>query len=166
MPPIHPAIVHYRIALLTFSVIADLTGYLADSTSLLAVGWWALVGAMIGAAMAIAAGIFDMKREHIDEQTHGRVHTHMKFGFVVFAAIAALTVARWFVYTSRASLGWRYLAAAFLVLGLTFFQGWLGGELVFSEGVGVAVTGQGTEPASNAKARLKKVPATDLEAPH
>jgi uncharacterized membrane protein len=40
-------------------------------------------------------------------------------------------------------LGWGYLIAAVLVLALTFFQGWLGGELVFADGVGVAPTGQG-----------------------
>lgn len=45
MPPIHPAIVHYPIALMTLSVIADLLGYVMDSPSLQAAGTWALVGA-------------------------------------------------------------------------------------------------------------------------
>jgi uncharacterized membrane protein len=39
-------------------------------------------------------------------------------------------------------LGWGYLITAFIVLALTFFQDWLGGELVFADGVGVALAGQ------------------------
>ena len=50
MPPIHPAIVHYPVALMTFSVVADLLGYLTDSASLQTAGTWALFGAGIGAA--------------------------------------------------------------------------------------------------------------------
>ena len=147
MPPIHPAIVHYPIALVTFSVVADLLVYLTKSDSLQNVGWWALIGATLGAAAALVAGLFDMTREKIEDAAHHRVHTHMKVGFTLFAAIAGLAIWRWFIYTDRGyRLGWGYLVAALLVLGLTFFQGWLGGELVFTDGVGVAPTGQGTEP--------------------
>ena len=155
MPPIHPAIVHYPIALVTLSVIADVLGYLRSSESLHAVGWWALLGTAIGAALALVAGLFDMNREKIEDETHKRVHTHMKVGFTVFAAIAALTVWRWLIYTDQTyRLAWGYLVVALLVLGLTFFQGWLGGELVFADGVGVAPTGQGTESPSKAKRRV------------
>lgn len=158
MPPLHPAIVHYPIALVTLSVVADLLGYLNDSSSLRGAGWWALLGAAIGAALAIVAGLFDMNREKIEHAAHERVHTHMKVGFTLFAVIAGLTVWRWFIYTDpRSGLGWGYLAAAFIVLALTFFQGWLGGELVYSDGVGVAPTGQGTEPPDEAKKRVASV---------
>ena len=46
MPPIHPAIVHYPIALVMLSVIADLIGYIRGSESLQMVGCWALIGAI------------------------------------------------------------------------------------------------------------------------
>ena len=156
MPPIHPAIVHYPIALVTLSVIADLLGYISGNESLPTAGWWALIGAAIGAAFALVAGLFDMNREKIEDEAHKRVHTHMKVGFTLFAAIAALTIWRWFIYTDQNyRLGWAYLVVALLVLGLTFFQGWLGGELVFAEGVGVAPTGQGTESPGKAKTRVR-----------
>ena len=147
MPPVHPAVVHYPIALMTLSVIADLLGYLSDSPTLQATGTWALLGAGIGATVAIIAGLFDMKRAKIKHAAHERVHVHMKVGLTLFAAIAGLTIWRWVVTLDpHHGLGWSYLIAAFLVLALTFFQGWLGGELVFTDGVGVARTGQGTEP--------------------
>ena len=155
MPPIHPAIVHYPIALVTLSVIADLLGYICGSESLQTVGWWALIGAAIGAALALVAGLFDMNREKIEDEAHKRVHTHMKVGFTLFAAIAGLTVWRWLIYIDQSyRLAWGYLVVALLVLGLTFFQGWLGGELVFADGVGVAPTGQGTESPSKAERRV------------
>ena len=157
MPPIHPAIVHYPIALITLSVLADLFGYISGSESLQTVGWWALIGAAIAAALALVAGLFDMSREKIGVEAHKRVHTHMKVGFSLFAAIAVLTIWRWFIYTDQSyRLGWAYLVLALLVLGLTFFQGWLGGELVFTDGVGVARTGQGPKPSEGRRMTATK----------
>jgi hypothetical protein len=43
------------------------------------------------------------------------------------------------------------------VMGLVLFQGWYGGEMVYSQGAGVAATGKGTEPPSNGKQLLDKV---------
>lgn len=147
MPPVHPALVHYPIALVTLSVLADVIGFTVDSQSLQNAGWWALLGAAIGAALTLIAGLFDMTREKIEPAAHRRVHTHMKVGLTLFAVLAGLTAWRWLIYSSLANpIGWTYLVAACLVLGLTFFQAWLGGELVFADGVGVAPTGQGTEP--------------------
>lgn len=164
MPPIHPAIVHYPIALVTLSVIADLLGYLTDSPSLQAAGTWALFGAGAGAAVAIIAGLIDMNREKIKTAPHKRVQFHMKVGFVLFAAIAGLTIWRWVISLDpHHGLGWTYLIPAFVVLALTFFQGWLGGELVFTDGVGVAPTGQGTESAAQAKKRVAQVADDESE---
>lgn len=81
MPPLHPASVHYPIALVTFSVIADLHSYVSKSESLQRIGWWALLGAALGAAGAIIAGLFDMNREKIENAADKRAHTHMKVGF-------------------------------------------------------------------------------------
>lgn len=148
MPPVHPAIVHYPIALVTLSVVADLFGFIFESPSLEHAGWWALLGAAIGAAAALIAGLFDMHREKLQPAAHQRVHTHMKVGLTLFVLLAVLTIWRWSIYAGVSErVGRLYLTAAVLVLALTFFQAWLGGELVFTEGVGVAPSGQGTEAA-------------------
>ena len=152
MPPIHPAIVHYPIALMTFSVVADLLGYLTDSPSLQVAGFWALLGAGIGAAVAIITELIDMNRAKPRHATHERVHVHMWVGIALFVAIVLLTGWRWVASLDpHHGVGWIYLIPAFVVLALTFFQGWLGGELVFSHGVGVADTGQGSETEGKAK---------------
>jgi len=86
MPPIHPALVHFPIALVTFAFVADLVAYLSTGR------YWPRVG-----------------------------------------------------------------LAAFLTLGITVFQGWYGGELVYSQGAGVAAAGKGTEPPSAGFDRLSTV---------
>lgn len=164
MPPVHPAIVHFPIALVTLWVLADFFGYIYSSMTLQAAGCWSLFGAAISAALAILAGLFDMSRAKIEDEAHKRVHTHMKVGFILFAAIAGLTLWRWLIYSDVANKPGRgYLVAAFIVLVLTFFQGWLGGELVFSDGVGVAPTGKGPEPPNKAKERASKIAGDDSE---
>lgn len=158
MPPIHPAIVHFPIALLVFSVIADFFGYIYQSDSLKSAGWWSLLGAAIGGAIAVAAGLYDMKREELKDEAHSQVHKHMYIGFVVLAVVAGLTIWRWLIYAnSDYSLNWFYLILAFLIVGLTAFQGWLGSELVYGYGVGVAPTKQGTEKAEKAQNRVEEV---------
>ena len=54
---------HNLIALVTLSVIAELSGYLADSDSLCATGFWALIGAVAGSSFAVIAGLFDMRKK-------------------------------------------------------------------------------------------------------
>ncbi len=151
MIPIHPAIVHFPIALVTLSVFADFFGYLISSKTLSSAGWWALFGAAIGATLAVVAGMFDMNRAKIEHAVHERVHRHMKVGFTVLAAVAGLTVWRWLIFNQLQGLGWAYLIVAVLVLGLILFQAWLGGELVYSDGVSVAPAEQGHTGGSDAK---------------
>lgn len=158
MPPIHPAIVHFPIALLVFSVLADLLGYLFQINSLKSVGWWSLIAAAVGAALAVLSGLYDMNREDIKHDAHKRVHTHLRVGLILSALIVLLTVWRWFIYSDAEwEISWLYLIFGLLILGLGGFQGWLGSELVYGYGVGVAPTGQGTEPARQAKERVEDV---------
>lgn len=154
MPPLHPPLVHFPVALVTLSVAADALGNALGSASLHEAGWWALLGAAIGAALSVLAGLYDMSRARIAHDAHERVHKHMRVGLVLLTALAALTLWRWQIETGPVrGLGGPYLVAAFAVLGLTFYQGWLGGRLVFAQGVGVSPTGQGTEPLDVAVAR-------------
>lgn len=157
MPPVHPAVVHFPLALVTLSVVGDVAAYVTRSTALLAVGWWALAAGAVGAGLAVAAGLADMHRERIEHAAHHLVHLHMKVGFTLFVLIAGLTFWRWLIYVEAARQpGWAYLVAAGVVFSLTVFQGWFGSELIYSYGVGVAPTGQGTEDAMDAKRRLER----------
>ena len=113
-------------------------------------GWWALVGAAAGAAAAAPAGLYDMRRAELAEEVHERVHRHMKVGLALLAAILGLTICRGRTYLRPGlPVTATYLDFAILTMVLAAFQGWLGGELVFSDGV--SVRRPGTAGAGNSR---------------
>lgn len=159
MPPMHPAFVHFPIALVVFSFIADLLNRLFNRSSLRATGSWSLLGALVFGAITAATGYYDMVRTRpVLGDTFRYVDFHMDIGWVLVGAVIVLTAWRWLVYARRdRAPGVLYLVAALLVMGLVLFQGWYGGEMVYSQGAGVAAAGKGTEPAANGKQSLDKV---------
>ena len=91
-------------------------------------------------------------------ETHEYVDFHLKVGWLLFVATVALMFRRWFLYAKpERQPNWVYLVATLLVFGLTLFQGWYGGEMVYSQGAGIAAAGKGTEPSSSGHSRLDKV---------
>lgn len=150
MKPAHPLVVHFPIGLLFLSVGADLVAFFTGSASLRSTGWWALAGASLGGVATVAAGVFDMRRATLQEDVHRLVHQHMKVGFALLAAIIGLTAWRWTVYRQpEHAVSAVYLDVALLAVGLAGFQGWLGGELVYSYGVFV----QRAAPDAGSEAR-------------
>jgi uncharacterized membrane protein len=157
MPPLHPALVHFPIALVVFSFITDLLGRVLNKPSLRAAGFWSLVGALIAGAVTTATGYYDFSRAALGD-TAKYADFHMDIGFILVGCVVVLTAWRWLVYARRdVAPGVPYLIAALLVVGLTLFQGWYGGEMVYSQGAGVAAADKGTEPAIAGKQRLDKV---------
>jgi uncharacterized membrane protein len=138
MKPIHPILVHFPIALLVLSAGSDFLALVGGTDSLRDAGWWALLGAAVGGVFTVLAGLFDMQRASLTEATHERVHRHMKVGFALATVIAVLAVWRGMIHFEQgATLGWTYMGVALLAVGLAALQGWLGGELVYTYGVGV-----------------------------
>src|SRR3954466_11486378 len=162
MPPLHPALVHFPIALVVFSFIADLLGRLLTKPSLRAAAFWSLIGALVFGAITAATGYYDMTRTRgVLGETFKYVDFHMDVGFILGGAVVILTAVRWFLFSPRErSPGIPYLIVALLVMGFVLFQGWYGGEMVYSQGAGVAAAGKGTEPPANGKQRLDKITRT------
>jgi uncharacterized membrane protein len=160
--PVHPALVHLPIAFILLSVTADLFARLAKSETRRAafrtVGFWSLLASLIGTALAIAAGYLDMNRASLAPETDQFVDLHMTIGWVLGGCLVVLAAWRWLIWhRGQMTINTSYLAVAFLVLGITLFQGWYGGEMVYSYGAGVAPTGQGTETVKAARAPLMAV---------
>lgn len=160
--PIHPAVVHLPIALVLLSVAADLCARLVKSEARRAafrsVGFWSLLAGLGGGALAIAAGYIDWHRAALNPETSSFVELHMTVGWVFAGCLCILFAWRWLIWhRGQMTINTSYLAGAILVLGITLFQGWYGGEMVYSYGAGVAPTGQGTESARAAQARLAAV---------
>ena len=157
--PIHPAVVHLPIAFVLLSAAADLCARLAKSEQRRAafrtVGFWSLLAALIGGVLAIAAGYLDLHRDALAAETSTFVELHMTIGWALAVCLVFLWAWRWLIWhRGQMTINTSYLIAVFVVLGLTFFQGWYGGEMVYSYGAGVAPTGQGTETTQAAQSRL------------
>jgi uncharacterized membrane protein len=157
--PVHPALVHLPIAFVLLSVGADLVARLAKTESrraaFRAVGFWSLLAGLVGAALAIAAGYLDMDRAALTPETHEFVDLHMTIGWVLGGCLVVLSAWRWLIWhRGQMTINTAYLVAAFLVLAITLFQSWYGGEMVYAYGAGVAPTGQGTESVQAAQQPL------------
>jgi len=162
LPPLHPALVHYPIAFIILSVIAEYVGYYRGSPGARTVAWWALVSGLIGGVLTIWAGYFDMGRATLASETHDLVHQHLKIGLLAGGGLLVLTVWRGYSrsrvrHGTGGSAGGGYLCAATAVMLLIFFQAWYGGEMTYAHGAGVAPTGQGVEPVEKAKSHLTPV---------
>jgi uncharacterized membrane protein len=171
LPPIHPALVHLPIAFVLLSFIADVAAKITHRQSLRHVGLWSLLAAFLGGAITIATGYWDMNRAALRGDTENYVDLHLKIGWALAAGLFVLAIWRWRIrQQARLVVTAPYLVAAGIVFGVTMFQGWFGGEMVFSHGAGVAAAGQGTEPANKAQQRLARVrnalePGTAVGAP-
>jgi len=158
---LHPALVHFPIALITFSVICELIGRFKQSPFARTVAWWTMVAALIGGAFTVAAGYYDMWHANLQEATHALVHQHLAIGWVLVVSVILLTLWRWRVRLNpMRHVGWGYLTSSLLVLCLTFLQGWYGGEMAYAFGAGVPAAGQGQMPPQEAQANLERVKDT------
>ena len=148
--PVHPVVVHFPIALLLTSFAADAVYSVTLLQGLRHAGFWMLAAACVSGAFTVLAGLYDMRRAPMKEETHQRVHRHMWVGITLYAVIVALTAWRWWFYSDPArEVTMLYLDAAFLAGALATFQGWLGGELVYTHGVFVAAATKALEDGAS-----------------
>jgi uncharacterized membrane protein len=152
-------LVHLPIALVVFSVLADLLARLVKVESrratLRTLGFWSLVAGLAGGVLTIGAGYLDLRRAELDPRVKQLVGLHVKIGWTLAICLIALTTWRWLIWhRGQMTINTSYLVAGFAVLALTLFQGWYGSEMVYSHGAGVAAAGQGTERPHTAQGRL------------
>ncbi|HWC58207.1 MAG TPA: DUF2231 domain-containing protein [Verrucomicrobiae bacterium] len=157
--PVHPALVHLPIAFVLLSVGADLAARLTKSeprrAAFRTVGFWSLIAGLAGGVLTIAAGYLDMNRATLTPETQELVELHETIGWILGGALAILTAWRWLIWhRGQMTINTAYLIGAFLVLAITLFQGWYGGEMVYAYGAGVAPAGQGTETVQAARQPL------------
>ncbi|HLP78884.1 MAG TPA: DUF2231 domain-containing protein [Candidatus Paceibacterota bacterium] len=162
LPPLHPALVHLPIAFVILSVFADFLARISKAEPRRAIlrtlGFWSLVAGLAGGALTIVAGYIDMGRLTLSDQTTALVRLHLIFGWSLAVALGILTAWRWLIWhRGQMTINTAYLIGGSLVLALTLFQGWFGGEMVYSYGAGVVPTGQGTETVEAAQSRLMAV---------
>jgi uncharacterized membrane protein len=154
--PLHPMLVGIPIGLWLFSLICDLIGlWRGDSISGI-VAFYAMVGGLVGAAVAAVPGTIDFLS--LKDRTRAkRIGLwHMSFNIAVvtmFAINIGLRIPD-IAAPPHFAIGLSVVAIALLAV-----SGWLGGELVHVLGISVAdrVASDGTpEPASDRVAAGKR----------
>ncbi len=134
--PIHPILVHFPIALLLTSFVADAAYFFTSMETLRDAGWWMLAASAASGVPTVLAGLFDMRRALLKADVHERVHRHMWVGITLLGVIVTLAGWRWTYYVHPGqALPMLYLDASFLAVMLAAFRAWLGGELVYTHAV-------------------------------
>jgi uncharacterized membrane protein len=134
---IHPALVHYPLALLPAALTADALGRVTGSEGLLDLGRRLMP---VAAASALAAGIFGLVAQEsvrTDGTTSEMLATHRTLNLGLIGLAAVMAAKRW--GESRPSL--RYLALGAGGLAVMSYSAYLGGNMVYEHGVGVSSAG-------------------------
>lgn len=165
LPNLHPAIVHFPIALLPIALLVDVAGRIGRKIRPLAskLEWTRpaatclYILALLG---AFAARYFGERAEDslvgLAAELQPRIATHDDWSFyttIALSMVAVLSVAgHWLRRPPRLGhgLGWAALGIAVIACGLLVRTADLGGALVYRHGIAVAagVPSEATEPAA------------------
>jgi uncharacterized membrane protein len=135
--PLHPAVVHFPIALLLSATAADLawvTGLTADA-HLAAI---LLAGGLSMGLVAMGAGLLDFSR--VEEAVVPHALQHMAAVGTAWVGYAIALYLRRGALAGSADPGSVSIALSFVSALVLALGGWLGGRLVYTFGVGVSST--------------------------
>ena len=134
--PIHPMLVVFPIGLWIFSLIADLIFLYSGGPIWRDMAFYTMIGGLIGALAAAIPGFIDYFS--LTGRAAKRTGTmHMTLNLIVVALYA---VNIWLRAGYAEVLGWP-LALSVIAVVLLGVSGWLGGDLVYVQGVGVEQAG-------------------------
>jgi uncharacterized membrane protein len=133
---IHPIVVHFVIAMVIFAVLCDVVGYLTRNVRLYEVSWWNMFFATISIFIAVIFGQVEAGLAEPYDAAIPVLNLHTLLGWSLAGIISALTGWR-YVIRSRdpKQLPLPYLLVGLLLLGLVFFQTYLGDKLVWVYGL-------------------------------
>jgi uncharacterized membrane protein len=144
--PVHPILVPFPLGLLTTSVIFDVVHLLTGGARWAEISFWMIAAGVIGGLLAAVFGLIDWlgipsgTRAKAIGLAHGLSNVLM---VVLFAS-------SWLLRTGApGDPGVLSIVLSFLGVGLVSLGGYLGGELVFRMGIGVAEGANPNAPGSS-----------------
>lgn len=135
--PLHPALVHFPIALLLSATTADLA-WVAGITSNTQFGAVLIAGGLVAGLLAMGAGMYDLSR--LDQAIVPHATRHMAAVAAAWLGYAIALYLRKDSLLTGAPLGVPAVAISFLSAAGLALGGWLGGRLVYTFGAGVSKT--------------------------
>lgn len=135
--PLHPALVHFPIGLFVLSLVLDIASYLWNaSNSSVQAAFYAMVFGVIGALLAASAGFADwsgIRRDHPAKRT-ANIHMTLNLTGTVLFGINVWLRARQLDVNETPILN---LLISLAGVGIILFSGYLGGTMVYDNGIGV-----------------------------
>ena len=136
--PVHPALVHFPVALWPASLLWDVVGLWGKGAIWWELSFWCLALGLGAALLAIVSGFLDYAALPKDHPAFGTVNAHLLVMMGATTLFLASLLIRGQSTAAPAALpmlalGCSALGTVFLVIG-----GWLGGTLVYRHGVGHA----------------------------
>ena len=141
IPNLHPAIVHFPIALTVIAFLLSLAAYVRpghpSAAQLAAAGHFTLWLAAIGAAIAVLFGWLAYNSVNHDDAGHAAMLLHRSWA--VPTALGLILLASWDAWKYRANqlISVPMLFILFLLSQSIAITAWLGGEVVYRHGIGV-----------------------------
>lgn len=134
---LHPALVHFPIALLPTALVTDALGRATGSETLMEMGRRLMPVAAASAVVAGVAGLISQQASEVSEAAHPYLTTHrnLNLGLIGMTVLLAQKRAR----RKRPSTG--YLLAGLGGLATMSYTAYLGGHMVYEHGVGVEPAG-------------------------
>lgn len=141
IPNLHPAVVHFPIALTVIAFLLSLAAYVRPShpsaVQLAAAGHFTLWLAAIGAAVAVLFGWLAYNSVNHDDAGHAAMLLHRSWA--IPTAVGLILLASWDVWKYRIIqlIPVPMLFILFLLTQSIAVTAWLGGEVVYRHGIGV-----------------------------
>ncbi len=133
LPPLHPILVHFTVALIPASFGADLLGAWCNKPGLRATGWWTLLlGAILTPFTALFGWLWMTSGDH---GGHWQMQYHQWLGISLAVAIVALALWRGWLARRERGPGWGYGIVAAALLAAVMIQGDLGGSMTYGQGL-------------------------------
>lgn len=135
--PIHPALTDFPIALLPLALVWEIIALWQGGDFWWKAAFWTLIAGLVVAVPTAVTGFLDYLTLTRNSTAFKTATTHMLVMLTAVCFFAGSAVAQ--AGPSEISGGQAAIAVALAATGaaLMGFGGWLGGELVYGEGVGV-----------------------------
>lgn len=135
--PLHPFLVHFPIGLFVFSFLLDAASYLVPpGQKLVAAAFYTMAAGVVTAILAAVPGLIDYLDIRTDHPAKRTATTHMTLNLIVVALYASNLGVRYSTLSAeQTELAPFILSISGIVL--LSISGYLGGTLVYDDGIGV-----------------------------
>lgn len=135
--PLHPALVHFPIGLFLLSLLLDIASYWSNSSSdLLQASYYAMTFGLTFGALAALTGLVDRSDIRLDHPARKTSTTHMMLNLTALALFGINFLLR-LGQGDLAELPLLNLLLSILGVAILLFSGYLGGTMVYDNGIGV-----------------------------